>query len=177
MAISTALLFDTVPYMKTVERMTNPCFQNTEFASVMKGKHVMNTWEEIMLDSVSEVFGSEKEFANDEENDEFNSGGDNRSVNDEVNQSDPIANLLSQATPESGQRISAGLEKQNPTTGKHTKKRRPTPDDQDIRRGKCLQTNTARFAPSSRTTVRIRPQKRGCAPDTDYSPPVVSSIL
>ena len=39
MAISTAFLFDTIPYMKTVERMTNPCFLNTEFAKLMKGKH------------------------------------------------------------------------------------------------------------------------------------------
>ncbi len=180
MAISTALLFDTIPYMKTVERMTNPCFQNTDFASVMKGKHVTNTWEETMLDSVSEVSGSDKENVNEEENDEFNAGSDNGSVNDEVNQSnhianDPIAILLSQATQESGQRISPGLQNQIPITGKGTKKRRPTPDDQDIRRGKRIRRNTVRFAPSSRKT--IQPQKRGCAPDTDYSPPVVNSSI
>jgi dienelactone hydrolase len=60
MAITTAFLFDTIPYMKTVERMTNPCFLNTGFASVMKGKHVTNTWEETLLESVGEV-SSEKE--------------------------------------------------------------------------------------------------------------------
>ena len=43
--------------------------------------------------------------------------------------------------------------------------------------GKRLRTNTARFAPSSRATVRIRPQKRGCAPNNDYSPPVVNSSI
>jgi hypothetical protein len=95
MAISTAFVFDMFPHMKTVERMTNPCFQNTEFATVMKGKHVMNTWEETMLESVGDISGSE-----------FNAGGDNGSVNDEVNQSDPIAKL-SLAAQEPGQRISA----------------------------------------------------------------------
>ncbi len=131
MAISTAFLFDTIPYMKTVERMTNPCFLNTEFAKLMKGKHVMHTWEETLLESVGEVSDSEKENVNDEENEEFNAGSDNGSVNDEVNQSDPIANLLSQAAIE---------ENQNPTTGKHTRKRRPTPDNQNIRCGKRLRT-------------------------------------
>ena len=46
MAISTAFVFDMISFMKTVERMTNPCFQHKEFATVMKGKHVMNAWEE-----------------------------------------------------------------------------------------------------------------------------------
>ena len=46
--------------MKIVERMTNPCFQDTEFATVMKGKHVMNAWEENMVESVGEVSGSKK---------------------------------------------------------------------------------------------------------------------
>ena len=135
MAISTAFLFDTIPYMKTVERMTNPCFLNTEFAKLMKGKHVMHTWEETLLDSVSEV-SSEKENVNDEENEEFNAGSENGSVNDEVYQSDPIANLLSQATQSSLPQANLFFqttEKQNPTTGKHTRKRRPTPDNQNIR--------------------------------------------
>ena len=127
MAISTAFMFVTIPYIKTVEIMTYPCFQDTDFATVMKGKHVINTWEETMLESVGEVFGSEKESVHDEENDEFNAGSDDGSVNDEVNQSDPIANesmanLLSQAT----------------------------------QLGKRLRTTPARFAPSSRTTVQIR---------------------
>ena len=182
MAISTAFVFDTIPYMKTVERMTNPCFQNTDFATLMKGKHVMNTWEETPLESVVEFSGSEKENVNDEENDEFNAGGDNGSVNDEVNQSDPIANdplanLLSQAAQEPGQRISARLENQNPTTGKRTRKRRPTPDDENVRRGKRLRISTAIYAPSSRATIRIQPRKRWCAPENDYSPPVVNSSI
>jgi hypothetical protein len=155
MAISTAFVFDTIPYMKTVERMTNPCFQNTDFTTLRKGKHVMNTWEETLLDSVGEVSDSEKENVNDEENDEFNAGSDNVSVNDEVNQSNPIVNLLSQAAQEPGQMISARLENQNPKTGKRTRKRRPTPDNENIRRGKRPRTNTARFAPSSRATIRI----------------------
>ncbi len=29
-----------LPSMKTMERMTNPYFQDTEFASIMKAKHV-----------------------------------------------------------------------------------------------------------------------------------------
>jgi hypothetical protein len=154
--------------MKTLERMTNPCFLNTEFAKLMKGKHVMHTWEETLLESVGEVSDSEKENVNDEENEEFNAGSDNGSVNDEVNQSDPIANILSQAAIE---------ENQNPTNVKHTRKRRSPPDNQDIRSGKRLRTNTARFAPSSRRTVVIRPRKRAFAPDTDYSPPVVNSSI
>jgi hypothetical protein len=45
-AITTAFLYDTIPFMNTMERMMNPCFQNTEFASVMKGKDVMNDSDE-----------------------------------------------------------------------------------------------------------------------------------
>ena len=119
----------------------------------------------------------DEDFENDEENDEFNAGSDSGSVNDEVNQSDHIANdpiaiLLSQATQESGQRISPRLENQNPTTGKRTRKRRPTPDNQDIRHGKRLRTKTVRFAP-----VAIPPRRREFAPDTDYSPPLVNSSI
>jgi hypothetical protein len=120
MAISTAFVFDTIPYMKTVERVTNPCFQNTDFTTLMKGKHVTNTWEETLLDSGGDEFNPGS--------DEFNAGSDNGSVNDEVNQSDLLANLLSQAAQEPGQRISVRLENQNPTTWKRTRKRRPTPD-------------------------------------------------
>ena len=86
MAVSIAFVYETIPFMKTVERMTNPCFQDVKFASVMKGKHVANTWEGNMLESVGEVSGSEVEFANNEDNDELNPGSDNGSVNDEVNQ-------------------------------------------------------------------------------------------
>jgi hypothetical protein len=75
--------------------MTNPCFQDTEFAKVMKGKHVMNAWVETMVESVGEVSGSDKESINDEENNESSPGNDNGSVNDEVNPIDPIAILLS----------------------------------------------------------------------------------
>ena len=64
----------------------------------MKGKHVMNAWEENMVESVGEVSGSEKESVNDEENNELNPGSDNGSVNDEVNQTNPLATLLHQAT-------------------------------------------------------------------------------
>ena len=91
MAVSIAFVYETIPFMKTVERMTNPCFQDTEFASVMKGKHIMNALEETMLASVGEVSGSEKECVNDEENDELNPGSDNGSVNDEVTQTNPLA--------------------------------------------------------------------------------------
>lgn len=50
-AICTAFLYDTIPYMKTIERMTNPCFQNTPFVTVMKGKHVLNEPDETDLES------------------------------------------------------------------------------------------------------------------------------
>jgi hypothetical protein len=157
-----------------------------------------------MLDSVDEVSGSEKENVNDEENNEFNAGSDNGSVNNEVNQTDQIANLLSQATQASatvhatvpGKRIYARLQggtqvevvhhssaqrrprgdveladfsmdNQNPTPGKRTRKRRPTPDYQNLRCGKCLRTTAARFVPSS----------LGCAPDNDYSLPVMDSSI
>ncbi len=76
-----------------MERMTNPCFQDKEFATVMKGKHVRNTWEDAMLESVGDVSGSDKENVNDE----LNRGNDNGSVNDEFNQTNPLANLLSGA--------------------------------------------------------------------------------
>ena len=39
-AISTAFLYGTIPFMKTIERMTNPYFQDIDFAKVLKGKHV-----------------------------------------------------------------------------------------------------------------------------------------
>ncbi len=151
----------------------------------MKGKHVINDWEETMVESVGEVSGSEKESVNDEENDELNPGSDNGSLYDEVTQTnplvillsqstqsnDPIANLLSQATQVPGRRISARLqggtqvevalhssaqrrpwgevgmadfsrERQNTTRGKHTRKRRPTPDCQNLRRGKRTRTTS-----------------------------------
>ena len=76
---------DTIPFMKTVERMTNPCFQDTDFATVMKGKHVINDCEETMVESDGEVSGSEKESVNYKENNELNPGSDNESVNVEVN--------------------------------------------------------------------------------------------
>jgi len=62
----------------------------------MKGKHVMNAWDKTVVESVGEVYGSDKESVNDEENYELNPGSDNVSVNDEVNPTDPIVNLLSQ---------------------------------------------------------------------------------
>ena len=37
-AISNAFLYDTIPFMKTMERMTNPYFQDAQFASIMKSK-------------------------------------------------------------------------------------------------------------------------------------------
>jgi hypothetical protein len=51
-----------------------------------------------MLEYLGEVFGSDNESVNDEENYELNTGSDNGSVNDEVNRTNPLANLLSQAT-------------------------------------------------------------------------------
>jgi hypothetical protein len=124
MTISTAFVFDMIPFMKTLERMTNPCFQNTDFATLMKGKHVTNAWEDTMLDSVGEVSGSEMESVNDEENNALNAGSDNGSVNDEVippnymaillyqdtPSNNPLVNLFSQATQVPGRRISVRLQ-------------------------------------------------------------------
>jgi len=86
--------------------MTNPCFQDTEFPTVMKGKHLTNTWEETILESIGEVSGSDQENVNAG----LNRGRDNGSVNDESNQTNPSANLLSQATQVPGQQISARLQ-------------------------------------------------------------------
>jgi len=138
-----------------------------------------------LLESVGEVSGSEKESVHDEEYYKLNAGSDNLSENDDENQNnpltillhqatqqnDPMENLLSQATQVPGQGISASLqgmaetryidvpqvveENQNTTPGKHTRKRRSTPDNQNLRLGKRLRTTPARFAPSSRKTVRI----------------------
>ena len=38
--MSTSFLYGTVIFMKAMERMTNPCFQDKNFAKVMKDKHV-----------------------------------------------------------------------------------------------------------------------------------------
>jgi hypothetical protein len=38
--MSTSFLYGTIPFMKAMERMTNPCFQDKDFAKVMKGKHI-----------------------------------------------------------------------------------------------------------------------------------------
>ena len=109
MAISTAFVYDTIPYMKTLERMTNPCFQDTDFATVMKGKHVTNAWDKTggLVESVdevlySEVSDSDKESVHDDGNDDvsvislfpqqnkesfnddINPGSDNGSVNEVV---------------------------------------------------------------------------------------------
>jgi hypothetical protein len=151
-----------------MERMTNPCFQNTEFAKVMKGKHLTNTWEDTMLESVADISGSD----NGSVNDELNPGSDNGSVNDEFSQINPLANSLSEAIQVPGRRKSARLqggtqvqvtvnlsaqrrlqgdsrmaifttENQNPQPGKHSRKRRPTPANEDLRYGKRLRTTTA----------------------------------
>ena len=98
MAVSIAFVHETIPFMKTVERLTNPCFQDTEFASVMKGKHVMNAREETMLESVGEVSGSEKESVHDAEYYKLIAGSDNWSENDDENQNNPLTILLHQAT-------------------------------------------------------------------------------
>ena len=38
--MSTSFLYGTIPFMKAMEKMTNPCFQDKDFAKVMKGKHM-----------------------------------------------------------------------------------------------------------------------------------------
>ena len=46
-AVSTDFLYDTIPFMKTMERMTNPCFPEKPFAKVMKYKQVVNDFNEL----------------------------------------------------------------------------------------------------------------------------------
>ena len=113
----------------------------------------MNAWEETMVESVGEVSGSEKESVHDEEYYKLNAGSDNWSENDDENQNhplaillhlatqpnDPVENLLSQASQVPGQRISAN---QDTTPKKRTRKRRPTPDNQDLRHGKRLRNKS-----------------------------------
>jgi hypothetical protein len=62
-AFSAAVVHDTIPFMKTAERMTNPCFHDTEFAIVMKGKHVIIACDETagVRESGGEVSGCDKE--------------------------------------------------------------------------------------------------------------------
>jgi hypothetical protein len=71
-AICTAFLYDTIPYMKTIERMTNPCFQDTPFASVMKGKHVLNEPDETDLESYHIEESSGQALVGDREEDASN---------------------------------------------------------------------------------------------------------
>ena len=50
-AVSTAFVYDTIPFMKTMERMTNPCFQEKTFAKVMKHKQVANDFNNLDQES------------------------------------------------------------------------------------------------------------------------------
>ena len=64
-AMSTAFLYGTIPFMKTMERTTNPYFQDTDFAKVMKGKHVRQDSDE-PDDELEDVKGiSSQEIGND----------------------------------------------------------------------------------------------------------------
>jgi hypothetical protein len=49
--VTTAFVYDTIPFMKTMERMTNPCFQEKPFAKVMKHKHVANDFNDLDQES------------------------------------------------------------------------------------------------------------------------------
>ncbi len=70
--MSTAFLFGTIPFMKTVERMTNPYFQDTEFAKVMKGNYVRQDPDE-PDDELKDVEGlSSQEVGNDSRSDREN---------------------------------------------------------------------------------------------------------
>ncbi len=67
-AIRPSFVYDTIPYMKTIKRMTNSCFQETPFATVMKGKHVLNEpdepnleWDHIEESSGQVVVGDREE--------------------------------------------------------------------------------------------------------------------
>ena len=105
-AISTAFLYDTIPFMKTMERMTNPYFQDTEFASIMKAKHViggsdsdrddvnnlLNQSDPIQQSDPIESLLSEQPDLNFEEN----QSDPIESLFSEGNQSDPIESLFSQ---------------------------------------------------------------------------------
>jgi hypothetical protein len=48
--MSISFLYGTIPFMKPMERMTNPCFQDKDFAKVMKGKHVEGDPDDICVE-------------------------------------------------------------------------------------------------------------------------------
>jgi hypothetical protein len=102
-AISTAFLYDTILFMNTLERMTNPHFQDTEFAFIMTGKDVIGGSDK-NRDDVNNLFN---QSAPTQQSDPMESlfslqpdlrdqaiGIDSEGVNFEVNQSDPKESLL-----------------------------------------------------------------------------------
>ena len=97
-AIATAFEYDTIPYMKTIERMTNQCFQETSFATVMKGKHVLNGPDESDLESDHGEESSGQVTGGDREEEitfEGNQGGHSE---EHQSESELLSALLSQAT-------------------------------------------------------------------------------
>jgi hypothetical protein len=55
--MSAFFLYGTIPFMRAMERMTNPCFQDKDFAKIMKGKHVEGDPDEfrVELESAEEL--------------------------------------------------------------------------------------------------------------------------
>ena len=98
-AIATAFVYDSIPYMKTIERVTNPCFQETSFATVMKGKHVLNQPDEPDLESDHVEESSGQVIGGDRE--EEITFEENQGEHSEEHQSgsEALSALLSQATP------------------------------------------------------------------------------
>ena len=79
--------------MKTMERMTNPYFQDTEFASIMKAKHVIGG-SDSDRDDINNLLNQSDPI---QQHDPIESLlSEQQDLNFEVNQSDPIESLFSE---------------------------------------------------------------------------------
>jgi hypothetical protein len=97
-AIATAFVCDTIPYMKTIERMTNPCFQETSFATVMKGEHVLNGPDEPDHESDHEEKSSGQVIGGDREKEITFEGNQGEHSEEHQSGSEALSALRSQAT-------------------------------------------------------------------------------
>ena len=97
-AIATAFVYDTIPYMKTIERMMNPCFQETSFATVMKSKHVLNGPDEPDLESDHVEESSGQVIGGDREEEITFEGNQWECSEEHQSESEALSALLSQTT-------------------------------------------------------------------------------
>ena len=147
-AIATAFVYDSIPYMKTIERMTNPCFQETSFATVMKGKHVLNQPDEPDLESDHVEESSGQVIGGDREEEITFERNQGEHSEEHQSGSEPLSALLSQAT------------QAEPRTST------------EPRRGKRLRVQTNKFTFGLNAPVRSK-----YTPDNDCSPPVSNSSI